>query len=116
VQLPQHVGGGVVKPADCKTCHDEGVLVSYECINGREVDVSEPCPDCDEGGENFQDREERQRAALDEHFDRVFEERREQTLMLFGAGWRGVVRVVTPWDLFIAVWKIIGMASAEELK
>ena len=23
---------------------------------------------------------------------------------------------VSPWDLFIAVWTVIGMASAEELK
>jgi len=24
--------------------------------------------------------------------------------------------IISPWDLFIAVWTVIGMASAEELK
>jgi len=71
----------------CSTCKGEGVLVSYECINGREVDVSEPCGACDEGEESFRDREERLRDALDEHCDRLFEEGRERTAIAFGAGW-----------------------------
>ena len=73
--------------ARCPHCNGEGVLVSYECHNGREVDVTTPCEACDDGEESFRDREERLRDALDEHCDQLFEEGRERTLIAFGAGW-----------------------------
>ena len=71
----------------CIACNNEGVLVSLEFINGREVDVTELCGACDEDGVNLADRDERLEAREQEYVDRRSEQGRERTLIAFGAGW-----------------------------
>ena len=50
----------IAKVAVCAHCNGERVLISYECVNGREVDVTSPCEACDEGSDDHDDHDDRE--------------------------------------------------------
>lgn len=76
-------GGGSRKV--CKTCGGDEVLVSTDFVNGREVDVSEPCPDCcDEDGCNDTEVEARTIDRDQRDFDDMRADQHERYLRAFG--------------------------------
>jgi hypothetical protein len=69
----------------CETCGGDEVLHSTDWVNGREVEVSEPCGDCCGDGGDYDDREEdEKRLATDAEVDDMRADQHERYVRAFG--------------------------------